>query len=708
MIDPELRPPEELTSAIKAMILGICLGVGGVILIIAIIILVLWCLKSKRREKERFERTASMRSSLNNLSKINGSLRGTKSTLSMMSVGASRRRLNELDQRSMDSSLTTKHSRDSAVSNGTSVHSVHSVSSGMDIADRTPVPQVAVEAPTAATFSKGGARPKDVAPPSSRPGGGRQVHSLRPDRSAAGLRAQIQAGAGAAATLPAARGASENPGRSWVRKGLKEKERKNQEGTNSRENPPQEIELEDDDEERGQYAENSDNDSVDKEDFDSDSTFDDHEDDENHRGNEEDLDSKDMRYHMNRSNERLVERPWEPSGDGKRYGPGPLPPKPHPTQASADSDASDYLPNPNKPKSLSSFLDPASIPPAKRALLPPLSSSRDNLSSPPHDPRQLPSSNGATGYGPRPAPRPKPLPPTRQIPSTDHDYKNEPPYNNRPPPFYDSVYEGSNRGGSSNGGSQGFPLYDPVYDPSTDNSRSTNRYEPVEFNQPPDTDYMPRPLNSNLGRDRLGPPPPVPLQPSHQPSLPRAAAPRHHLPLESDIDSYMSDHGGQSLPRKPNPPSSIYSEDSVGSSRFTDTLPPKPGAPPSTPYHSSGSQAPYTPHYLPPQPRANSRENLTQPPPYSTMPKEREDHRSRHGSRDRGLDYAGALGSQDRPLPSSRHGSRERLDELPPPYSPGDGNLSSQPRGIRGSQNDILYLNQGSRPKLNESIETEI
>ncbi|GFR58263.1 neurotrypsin [Elysia marginata] len=725
--DPELRPPEELTSAIKAMILGICLGVGGVILIIAVIILVLWCLKSKRREKERFERTASMRSSLNNLSKINGSLRGTKSTLSMMSVGASRRRLTELDQRSMDSSLTTKHSRDSAVSNGTSVHSVHSVSSGMDIADRAPISQPAVEASVAPT-SRGGARPKDVVPPPSRPAGGRQVHSLRPDRSGAGLRAQIQAGAGAAATLPAARGAGENAGRSWVRRDQRER------GRNTTENPQREVLSDEDEEERGKYAENSDDDSVDKEDFDSDSTFDDQQDDENGRGDEEDLDSKDLRYHMNRSNERLVEKPWEPPS--KRYGPGPLPPLPLPTKASTNSDASDYLPNPYK--SLSSFQDPSSpanVPPSKRALLPPLRSSRDNLDSLPADRSPHGSSselnrNGLAGNGPKPAPRPKPLPPARQTPHADPVYNNEPSsYNSRPPPFYDAVYEGSNRGGggSSHSGSRGFPPYDPVYYPPSD-SRSTNNYEPVEFSPPPsaisepfggdqapDTDYMPRPLNLNLGRDRLGPPPPVPSHPSEQPSLPRAAGPRHRLPLESDIDNYLSDHSAQSLPRKHNAPSSIYSEDSVGSSRFTDTLPPKPGAPTPSLYRPSGSQAPYTPHYLPPQPRAASRENLSglppqvpQPPPYSTIPKERDGHRSRNGSRDRGLDYAGLPHPQSRASPSSRHGSGERLDELPPPYSPGDGNLRMQPRDGRGSQNDILYLGQGARPKLNESIETEI
>ncbi|GFO27981.1 class a scavenger receptor srcr domain with c-type lectin domain [Plakobranchus ocellatus] len=719
--DPDLRPSEELTSAIKAMILGICLGVGGVILIIVIIILVLWCLKSKRREKERFERTASIRSSLNNLNKINGSLRGTKSTLSMMSVGASRRRLSELDQRSLDSSLTTKHSRDrdSAVSNGTSVHSVHSVSSGMDVADQ---PQPAEIRPVNAL------RPRDAGParPPPQPGA-RQVHSLRPDRSAGGLRAQIQAGAGAAATLPAARGGGDK-GRTWVRKDAREQTRRPE--RNGWE-PAEDKESVGGEGERGKFADDSDNGSVDKEDFDSDSTFDEEDGyDDNHRGNEEDLNVKDMQYHVNRSNERLIDRPWEASRQDRHRSPGPLPLAP-----SGDSDASDYIPNPHKSKSLSSFLDqgqPTIIPPSRRALLPPLSSSRDNLSSPPQDPSRLQSSpelsRANVSGGPRPAPKPKPLPLSRKTaPVNQGLYNNEPlPNNNHLPPLYDSVYEGSNRGGydSSASGSRGFPKYDPVYDPSTDHSRSTDRYEPVEFNphpvvldQAPDTDYMPRPTPSNLGRERLGAPPPVPLQPYTQPSLPTNPGPHPRIPLESDIDSYMSDHGGPSLPRKYKPSSSVYSEDSVGSSRFNDPLPPKPGAP--SPPSVSGSQASYTPHWLPPHSRG-SRDDLRgpspqvpQPPPYSTMPKIGSDYNSssRHGSRDRGLDYAGATGSHHR-APASSRGSRDGLNELPPPYSPGDRGLPPQQpissAGNRGSRNDILYLGQGARPKHNESMETEI
>ena len=635
----------------------------------------------------------------------------------MMSVGASRRRLNELDQRSMDSSWTTKHSRDSAVSNGTSVHSVHSVSSGMDLPDRGQA-SAAVEPYMPDTAARGGAgaRPRDVAPPPSRPTtNGRQVHSLRPDRSAAGLRAQIQAGAGAAATLPAARASPGNTGRTWVRK-----------DRNKPENQQQDDQVEEE-EERGKFAEDSDGDSVDKEDFDSDSTFDDHEDDENDRGDEENLDSKHLQYHMSRSNEQLLNKRWVPPGGRNGSGPGPLPPLPLPNKGYADSDASDYLPNPHKSKSLSSFLDPGSptnIPPSKHALLPPLNSSRDHLPSPPPDPDRLRSSPelnrvGAAAKGPKPTPRPKPIPPARQGPLADPVYNNEPSlYTNRPPPVYDSVYEGS-----SLSGSHGFPTYDPVYDLAADNSRSTNRYEPVEFSPPsdpyslaqaPDTDYMPRPLHSNLGRERLGPPPPVPPpQPSHPPSLPRAAGPQHRLPLESDIDSYMSDHGGQSLPRKYNPPSSIYSEDSTASSRFTEQLPHKPGAPSPSAYRpADSSYAPYTPHHLPLQDLTKSRERLNpqipQPPPYSTMPMDRDGPRSRHGSRDKGLDHAGVPAQQHRPSPSSRHGSRERLDELPPPYSPGNGSLPLQAGAERGSRNDILYLGQGARPKLNESIETEI
>ncbi|CAG5132059.1 unnamed protein product, partial [Candidula unifasciata] len=117
--DPQVSAPTELESAVQAMIIGITVGVGGIIIIIIAIIVILWCIKSKRREKERFERTASIRSSISNMAKLNGSLRGTKSTVTILSGGAARQRLDDLEERSVVSSCG-KNSQNSIVSNGTS------------------------------------------------------------------------------------------------------------------------------------------------------------------------------------------------------------------------------------------------------------------------------------------------------------------------------------------------------------------------------------------------------------------------------------------------------------------------------------------------------------------------------------------------------------------------------------------------------------
>ena len=90
------------------MAIGIGAGIGGVLILIAVILGILWCVKSKRREKERFERTASLRSSM----------RMSKSTLTMLSEGHSRRRLNEIDGYSQASSGGTKASRGTEDLNG--------------------------------------------------------------------------------------------------------------------------------------------------------------------------------------------------------------------------------------------------------------------------------------------------------------------------------------------------------------------------------------------------------------------------------------------------------------------------------------------------------------------------------------------------------------------------------------------------------------
>lgn len=100
-LDPYISPPVGLADSVRAMAIGIGAGIGGVILLLALILGILWCVKSKRREKERFERTESIRSSM----------RLSKSTLTMLSEGRSRQRLQDLDQYSDASSRDTKASR---------------------------------------------------------------------------------------------------------------------------------------------------------------------------------------------------------------------------------------------------------------------------------------------------------------------------------------------------------------------------------------------------------------------------------------------------------------------------------------------------------------------------------------------------------------------------------------------------------------------
>ncbi|XP_012945265.1 protein bark beetle [Aplysia californica] len=703
--DPYVEIPEELASSIQAMIIGICAGVGGVIIIIIVVIAILWSMKSKRREKERFERTASIRSSLNNLTKINGSLRGTKSSLIMLSEGHSRRRLNELDARSLDSSLTKNSS--SAVSNGIS-GSVHSLRSDSEV-DGEPEPAPA------------------------RPDYSRQVHSLRPDRSGGRNR-------------PVARVEDRE------RETNRERERQDRE----RERMERERRLrdagrrpynysqrdEDDDEKRGEYKENSDDDSIRKESDDEyydDISFDDDEEEgeqdvkgENRGQDADEVDAKYLHYRVNRSQEHLSERP--PLGAAAAH-PG--------FGARGKSRSRDNLsgseakagPLPHKSKSLSSFAQPddSMNNPVKPNFPPPRSSSRDNLPTPPPDPHFVgPSSDQNRRYQPRPAPRPKhirphdgalrddvsgvssvtsgrdgyapghspaPAPRQRSLGSQEILYNNEPGprqpaydpsdrasersgplyYNMQGPtgdsrkgPLYDPVYGGS----GSLRSSQGL-LYDPVYEGS-DRSRSTNRYEPVDYSptdpnpygkdQIPDSDYMPRPLsNPTIGRsrERLGPPTPAPLpKPSH-----------FRQPLESDLDSYAPSIQSDVdyMPRKYQP--------SVND-RFNDPLPPKPGAS-YTPETSTFSNRPRT---------RGSREDLVslpQPPPYS----------------------------QDIGRPVRPSASRDRLDlgppsfhsssvsEEPPPYSPGEELMPSRHRG----STDMLYLGgRGARPKHSEPVETEI
>ena len=113
------------------MAVGIGAGIGGVLILIAVILGVLWCIKSKRREKERFERTASMRSS------VRSSMRMSKSTLTVLSEGHSRRRLNEIDGYSQASSAATKTSRGTEDLNGSLASLGQPYRNGRTLQDRS-------------------------------------------------------------------------------------------------------------------------------------------------------------------------------------------------------------------------------------------------------------------------------------------------------------------------------------------------------------------------------------------------------------------------------------------------------------------------------------------------------------------------------------------------------------------------------------------
>ena len=115
LLDPYVAPPSDLKESIVAMAIGIGVGVGGTIVIVVLVIAILWLIKSRRREKERFERTASMRSSLRSLR--------TKSQETILSGAASRRRLDEME--SQTSAKTS--SRNGSVITGSvgSMHSTH-------------------------------------------------------------------------------------------------------------------------------------------------------------------------------------------------------------------------------------------------------------------------------------------------------------------------------------------------------------------------------------------------------------------------------------------------------------------------------------------------------------------------------------------------------------------------------------------------------
>lgn len=495
------------------MIIGICVGVGGVIILIIIIVAILWCLKSKRREKERFERTASIRSSINNLNKINSSLRGTKSTLTILSDVASRRRMNEFDERSVVSSVA-KPSQGSEYSSEVA-ESVHSEQSEYEIAPRV-VP--------ATLPNQGRPAPKDQ---------GRPVHSLRPNRTGTSPRPT-------------------NTARDVVRVNPRleqDRERERKRIEQERRNMKKEEESSDE--------------SVEKEDFDSDSTFD------------EDEDENDKQAYKNtrvtKSQEQLYRKQASPVKPGlHRAASEESDSTQNSTRSKSVSSFTDPITAPSKdifqPRSASKDplpntfskrsveqLDKKSLPlPAPRPKpAPPLRPAKDEIRQPlvPATGRWSPASS-ETSQGSH---------------STSHSVINNRLYTNEPGPqvpVYDPVYNSAPHNYKNTPGSavssNRTPLYDPVYEGSNSGeSRSTGRYEPINYtpartdygvSQEPDTDYMPRPMGKaalNSSRDRLAGPP-TPNKPTN-----------FRGPLVSDIDSYTPSHHSNVdyMPRSTHTPS---------------------------------------------------------------------------------------------------------------------------------------------------------
>ncbi|KAL3873370.1 hypothetical protein ACJMK2_036499 [Sinanodonta woodiana] len=94
--DPYVSPPQ---SDIYTAVIAISAGVFGTAVLIILILAILWYVKSKRREKEHFERQESIRSS------IRGSMRTkSKSNMSMISDATSKRHFSEIDGYSQTSS----------------------------------------------------------------------------------------------------------------------------------------------------------------------------------------------------------------------------------------------------------------------------------------------------------------------------------------------------------------------------------------------------------------------------------------------------------------------------------------------------------------------------------------------------------------------------------------------------------------------------
>ncbi|KAK6181325.1 hypothetical protein SNE40_009204 [Patella caerulea] len=119
--DPYIQRPDE--STINALAIGIGAGVGSVIIIILLVICILMIIKSRQRKIQRFERTASMRSS------IRGSIR-SKSMNTILTTGTLSRTHIDQDERYSQSSYGTKASYSQNGSNPTvngSMGSLHSL-----------------------------------------------------------------------------------------------------------------------------------------------------------------------------------------------------------------------------------------------------------------------------------------------------------------------------------------------------------------------------------------------------------------------------------------------------------------------------------------------------------------------------------------------------------------------------------------------------
>lgn len=540
--DPEVAAPGELTSAVQAMIIGISVGVGGIIIIIVAVIVILWCIKSKRREKERFERTASIRSSLSNMAKLNGSLRGTKSSASVLSERSSRRRLGDVDD-SVDSSYG-KTSQISVINNGINrnghgigidrnehntgiernEHSIGVSRNEQNTGISRNEHNIGINRNERNVISNDGEDQNQETAPQRRDNL-RPVHSLKPGRPIIGSKVQTTA-------------------RITDRNGeVVDRNRETGRKKNEAKRPQYSKDINEDNAktEQDDCVYSSTEDSDEKESFVSDSTFDrdDDDDDENGEGGMQgaghDNDASNMQCHFNRSIEHLLEKP------------------------KVESDQTDFTDT-----TVSSYTQVSK--PAAKNMFPQRITLRGDLPPPPPDPRTLHFPPQVEKQVIKPPLHPKPLPKARSVASRSQGHLSPAPsdswsrpyenqgylpdspmdtrqsrqevyenqfnvpsdsqpnemitapaldshylYNNTPEPevvgpvfnpvrrssspIYGNIREFNQRSnsgavydpaydGRSIVSSQGFPPYDPVYTENpSDYSNSTSRYEPVVYSQ---------------------------------------------------------------------------------------------------------------------------------------------------------------------------------------------------------------------------------